>query len=577
MYQRKNPVALVIALCMLLWCYSQAGALFYAGQPQLWPSLWLGLSALVVLELLQLLFTSIASLFDWLSSYQPTGKSGTSRWAIYRDIKKDLIKNRSGPFWGRLVKGHKAVFCDYDSNAVTVAPAGSGKGTCSVVPNALAIRHSKLMPDFKGELACILKAPLEARGEKVVILNPAGLWQDQMGETASYNPLDILVDDLYRAGGLRDVPDDLREFTAQIYPEPEGKSSENHYFREGSRRLIGDVMLLLVMVEEYEATLSSVALLIEDRERLAHHFRWLAGVDLEGKPLPEGPMPIEQTRWAGEHDAADLTEFAALIRAKAKNWLKLMDTLDSRTFDSFISGAQMGLAPFAFGRLSSAMGRSTFSMDDLKSEDQVTTLFIVADASRMESFKHYIAMMQFCAFTAIKRHANKKVPCYAIMDEATNYKINGLADLLTWGRGYGLRIHLIFQDFSAFERVYGKTALETLQSETEIKQFLPGQRSPKTLEMIEKLLGDQSVMAASFSQKGANDAGGLSESTSESARALMKTNEIRQTPYGILMIRRHFPILFEPLTYAEVHPWRNIVGINPFHGKPFKKKVKLRL
>ena len=177
---------------------------------------------------------------------------------------------------------------------------------------------------------------------------------------------------------------------------------------------------------------------------------------------------------------------------------------------------------------------------------------------------------------AMKRHPAKDRPVYFILDEATNYKINGLESLLTWGRSYGIRLHLIFQDFAAFERTYGKTALDTLLSETEIKQFLPGQRSPKTLELISKqMLGEQSVIAM-----GANrsiEHLGLNETISEVGRPLATPDEIRRMKEGILFVRQYRPILFEPVSYAEIEPWRSQVGINPFHGKPFLKKVKLRL
>ncbi|VAW75388.1 hypothetical protein MNBD_GAMMA13-698 [hydrothermal vent metagenome] len=422
-------------------------------------------------------------------------------------------------------------------------------------------------------MICILKEPLEARGEIVRVLNPGGLWSEIVGEGDCYNPLDIIVDDLHRPGGLRDVADDLRELTAQILPEPGESDGENTYWREGSRRAIADAILLEAMVEEYNATLSSVALLIENREALEQNLRWVVGVDLEGDPLPEGPMPIEQTTWAKKHDPQDVTEFTLLVRARASNLLALMSGGDSKTFDSFISGAQQALSPFAFGRLAPAMRRSTFSMNDLKEGDQPTNLFIVADASRMEAYKAYIGLIQWCAMTAIKRHPDKARPVYFIMDEATNYKIHGLKSLLTWGRSYGLRLHLIFQDLSAFEDTYGKSALETLFSETEIKQFLPGQRSPKTLEIISKALGDQSVMAASLSQQDK----GLQENMSEAARPLMTADEVRRSPYGLLLVRRARPVLLEPISYAEIHPWRKQAGINPFHGKPFLKKVRLKL
>ena len=570
----SNLLSLVVLTALLGWGSYQTGPLTVNGEVQVLPAALGAFAAIGGVQLLSETLLGLAQGLEWLSSHKATGKNGTARWAGKKDIKGELTRKQTGPFWGLMAKGRKIpLFIDYASNAMTVAPAGSGKGIYTVVPAGLSIRHSKVFGDFKGELICILKEPLEARGEIVRVLNPGGLWSEIVGEGDCYNPLDIITDDLHRPGGLRDVADDLRELTAQILPEPGESDGENTYWREGSRRAIADAILLEAMVEEYNATLSSVALLIENRESLEQNLRWVVGVDLEGESLPEGPMPIEKTTWAKKHDPQDVTEFTLLVRARASNLLALMRGGDSKTFDSFISGSQQALSPFAFGRLAPAMRRSTFSMNDLKEGDQPTNLFIVADASRMEVYKAYIGLIQWCAMTAIKRHPDKARPVYFIMDEATNYKIHGLKTLLTWGRSYGLRLHLIFQDLSAFEDTYGKSALETLFSETEIKQFLPGQRSPKTLEMISKALGDQSVMAASLSRQDT----GMQENMSEAARPLMTADEVRRSPYGLLLVRRARPALLEPISYAEIHPWRKQAGINPFHGKPFLKKVRLKL
>ncbi|MEW8562588.1 MAG: type IV secretory system conjugative DNA transfer family protein [Candidatus Thiodiazotropha sp.] len=563
-----------VMLFLVFLAFQWSGPIRVGGEIQPLSVSLLGIWSLGMGALLTDMLWSVGKLLEWISLHKPTGKDGTARWAKWKDLKAEVSRKAVGPFWGLFSdRGNKPLFCDYVSNAMTIAPAGSGKGIFTVIPNIFSIAFSTVIGDFKGELLCILKAFLESLGHRVRSLNPGGLWRDIVGEGDSYNPLDIIVDDLHRPGGLRDVPDDLRELTAQILPEPAENDGENTYWREGSRRIMADAILLEVMVEEYDATLSSVALLIEDREALEHNLRWLVGIDIEGKPLPDGPMPIGQAEWARQHAPEDVAEFIQLVRARASNLLALMGGGESRTFDSFVSGAQQALAPFAFGRLAPAMRRSTFSMNELKEGDKPTNLFIVADASRPEVYKNYIGLIQWCAMTAIKRHPDKGRPVYFIMDEATNYKVHGLESLLTWGRSYGLRLHLIFQDLSAFERVYGKTALETLLSETEIKQFLPGQRSPKTLEMISKMLGDQSVMAASLSQRD----GVVHEQMSEAARPLMTPDEIRRSPYGLLLVRRAPPALIEPVSYAEIHPWRKQAGINPFHGKPFLKKVRLKM
>jgi len=89
------------------------------------------------------------------------------------------------------------------------------------------------------------------------------------------------------------------------------------------------------------------------------------------------------------------------------------------------------------------------------------------------------------------------------------------------------------------------------------------------------MLGDQSIMAANAGRagRGAN----LSENLSETGRPLMTSDELRRTHHGILFVRQCKPILFEPVSYAEIDPWKYQVGINPFHGKPYRKKTKLKL
>ncbi|MCG7861130.1 MAG: type IV secretory system conjugative DNA transfer family protein [Candidatus Thiodiazotropha endolucinida] len=572
--QRPNLLSLMIVTGLLAWGVMETRPLTVNGELQALPGLLAGLAFITGMRLVIEMLGVLARFLDWQATYQPTGKGGTARWARAKDFRSQRSRKKTGPFWG-LLAGRKRIplFIDFASNAMCVAPAGSGKGIYTVVPMGMSIRESKVFPDFKGENVCMLKPPLEKRGEIVRVLNPAGLFKEQIGESDCYNPLDIITDSLHRPGGLRDIPDDLRELTKQLLPEPEQKDGENTYWREGSRRAIADAILLEVMVEEYEATLSSVALLIEDRVALENNLRWVVGVDPEGKPLPDGPMPIESAPWASRHEIADIEAFARLFRARAGNLLALMTGAESRAFDSFITGAQQALAPYAFGRLSPVMQRSTFSMNDLKDGDRPTSLFIVTDASRSEAFKPYQGIMQWCVMTAIKRHPVKERAVYFILDEATNFVVLGLVSLLTWGRSYGLRLLIIFQDFSAYERRNGKDALETLLSETEIKLILPGQRSPKTLAMIEKILGQQSVMSASLSAH----AEGLREQVSESGRAMMMADEVRRSPYGLLLVRQLPPALITPVSYAEVHPWRKQVGINPFHGKRFLRPVKLRL
>ncbi len=554
------------------WVAWHAQPFVVGGVPQALPVLAGGIAALGAMRLLITATESTARLVEWWGSQTTTGKPGTATWATRKEILKELGKDFTGMFWGMSV-GRKSLplFIPYGSNAFTVCPNSGGKGIYSVVMAGLAITDPKLFIDYKGELACILKPALEARGERVLVLNSPRLWEDQLGSSEQLSPLDVFVDSLYRAGGLRDIPADCRELTKKILAEPAEQETDNSYFRQGGRDCVVVAIVLEVLLEGYDATLESVALMIEDRERLLHHLCWVIGLDLEGNPLPDGPMPIEASEWTENHSEQDIAKFAKWFRGKASNLHSMMTKPDARTFDSFISTSQQAVASFSFGVLSQSLGRSTFSPNDLKEGEPPTTVFIVVDASRPETYKPYIEIMQWTFFTAIKRHPDKAKAVYAILDECTNYSFD--IQLLTWARAYGLRLHLIFQDFTAFMLRNGEKAVEILWSECEIKQILPGQRSQPTLERISKALGDQGVAAAHYSDKGH----GVGETFSESARPLMTPDELRRTDYGVLFVRKQKPILFEPISYAEIDPWRKQVGINPFHGKPFLKKARLKL
>jgi len=526
-----------------------------------------------------------AKMLAWHYANQSSGLKGTAGWADWREIKRQCSRRMNGVFLGAVRhRGRlQPVVADFQSNALCIAPAGTGKGIYTVVNTILMIGHAKLIIDFKGELSCLCKPALEARGEEVVVINFADLWTDVLGQSAYFNPLMLIVDLLWAAGGLKDVSDDCQELAMQLYPEPSKGGDDNLYFRNGSRKDLTFAIIFVCLVYDREATLGEVAQFLNDRERLLTSLQMVCGeLVLQGDGDPETrkapPLAIEDAPWIGEHDALDAANFIAWFRALAAGLLNLMISADSRTFESFLAGAQQAVDRFNITtRVHEITSKSTVDLNDLKRADKIVNIFVVIDASRLEAQKQALGLIQWCAALVIKRHEAKHRPVYLISDEATNFKLQELHSLLTWGRGYGLRHFLCFQDGSAFIKVYGEECFETLLSETEIKQFLPGQRSQKILDLIVKLLGEQSVMAAGYSgnQKRFRDIGG--HDLREEARSLMTPDEIRRCDKAINIVRTARPFLTEPISFAEIAPFRRQVGINPFHGKRFLKRIKLRL
>jgi type IV secretion system protein VirD4 len=62
---------------------------------------------------------------------------------------------------------------------ITVAPAGSGKGTCAIIPALLEYDASCLVVDPKGELAAVTARQRRRMGHEIIILNPFYELQDE--------------------------------------------------------------------------------------------------------------------------------------------------------------------------------------------------------------------------------------------------------------------------------------------------------------------------------------------------------------------------------------------------------------
>ncbi|MBL4787280.1 MAG: TraM recognition domain-containing protein, partial [Cohaesibacteraceae bacterium] len=216
-------------------------------------------------------------------------------------------------------------------------------------------------------------------------------------------------------------------------------------------------------------------------------------------------MAIEDSPWIDNHDADDVSNYIKYFRGLATSVVDLLDGDDTRIYGPFLNGAQQAVERYNITTKAHKMTkRTTVRFGQLKEGDTPTTIFIIPDVSRLEAQRPVLEFLQFCMFQEIKRHPNKHALVHYIGDEANNFKIQNLDSLLTWGRGYGLRFQLYIQNYAAFRKMYGKDALAVLISETEIKLYLPNQREPETLALIEKTLGERAMIA--IGRSGNNDA-----------------------------------------------------------------------
>jgi type IV secretion system protein VirD4 len=564
---------------LAVWAYPYVEPLVWNGEIRWLAVLVVGVGVISGLSLVSTILFLLASVFELWAARTPTGLRGSAGFIqSLSELKRDLLQSRRGPYWGTY-RG-MPVFADYEATAYTLGPSGTGKSTKVVQPMVMALKgRSKVVIDFKSELTPVLAKPLRKRGEIIRVINLGELFSNKIGQASdTYNPLCLLADLFWQENGLLEIVDFVQEMALQLYPESKNGKGDDKYFRDGSRQLIAITIQLCVLIDGYKATLGDVLQLLNERQKLLKHVQWVCGRlrDANGHAL--SPMPIMDSPWADKHDDNDLLNYMHYFEAQCASICDMMEVSENKTFESFISGAQQALAPFNITSLAhQKTKKSSFRFAELKEGNKPTTVFLMLNANKANAQAPVLGLIQWAMLYELKQHPAKHRPVYLIADEATNIPWSGLGSLMTWARGFGIRLHFIFQNYSAFKQTHGEDTLKILLSEAEIVQVLSGQREPETLKMIETMLAERSVMTSNHSNQFDQGLGVNSASYSEQGRALMTADEIRRTDKSILFIRKNKPILIDLQSIAEIAPFRDQIDINPFHGKPYKKPVKLRL
>ena len=153
----------------------------------------LGLVAYCALIFVWLLLVLCYRLIRRRMLMKPTDKSGTARWANHRDIRKAKLYKRRGVLAG--LKDKRPVWVDIESSGLVLCPSGGGKTVNFVVPALCADPSSMLVPDLKCTLGPMTaKLRRKKHKHRTLCVNPGGVYQNLVGPSARYNPLQILVD-----------------------------------------------------------------------------------------------------------------------------------------------------------------------------------------------------------------------------------------------------------------------------------------------------------------------------------------------------------------------------------------------
>jgi type IV secretion system protein VirD4 len=319
-----------------------------------------------------------------------------------------------------------------------------------------------------------------------------------------------------------------------LEPEPPG-DAKNRFFRAGSRNLISLCILWLCELHRDRATLPEISRIIRD------------------------PLALEEV----------------LLECAKSEALGAQD----KYLPEFRTGAALALRAFSeAGELARVSGPSTFRWRELKTTP--TTVYICASLSEARVFGPWLKLVAECAMTEME-FSGGNIPVHFLLDEATNIGFS-VAEKMTALRGAGARIHLIFQERSEAQKVWGEHGVQTIYGEVDVEQYF-GINDPKLAEDISKRLGTVEVVKTNY-HAGANPWDAHNVTSVTERRPLMSAYELMfdMPPTDqILFIRSRKkklrPVYCQKLSYADVAEWIDMVDDNPVEGGKLRGPPTIRM
>ncbi len=418
---------------------------------------------------------------------QPGAGSSGAKWASAAIERRIAVATDPKARPCRLVAGFgtrsgRLLAADDCVSAVAFGPAGSGKTTGLIVPNALEWPGSLVMTTTKPADLQALWARRAALGP-VWLIAPGGI----PGRTTSgWSPVAYAVDE------------DAADRAAEWLVEASGMTADPkaRAWVVQARKLIKPLLLA------------------------AHH---------SGGGIDEFVRSIYDGQAAAEHVRATLRAagLEGAWREYNSTWQIHPEGQGSVLFTAY------GLAD-AYSRpaVRAATARADFHPSMLFGERPATLLIVAAESEVDRLAPLLTALIASVVHEAETRAAAGGGPLeprlLLALDEAGNvFRFPRLPHLLTTARGNGVQLLLIYHDLAQLEGMLGRSAARTVVSNAKMRILLPGVGDLDTLRYFSEILGRTTVRRVSTTTA---SAGQRSTSVGDSHEELAPLHVLQQLP-----------------------------------------------
>ncbi len=274
----------------------------------------------------------------------------------------------------------------------------------------------------------------------------------------------------------------------------------------------------------------------------------------------DGKNASDLYRWS--HSAPGTKEAVSILTSHplaTPGWAKALDAVigaDQRTRDSVWAMVANTFSPLADPKVLAAVSPlQEEEFDPLAFLALHGTLFLLGTSSGASASASLVAALIEDIIDAGRKLAalspNQRLdpPLALILDEAANYPLPSLPQLMSEGGGSGITTLAVLQSLAQARDQWGKEAASTIWDSAIVKIVLGGSANAEDLRDISHLIGDRPSQEWSQTVHGSEANRSLTSSTQW--RPILEPSEIRRLPIGLglLLLRSAPPIIM------NLSPW----------------------
>ncbi|MCI5786044.1 MAG: type IV secretory system conjugative DNA transfer family protein [Helicobacter trogontum] len=445
---------------------------------------------------------------------------GNARFANISDIRKMNLYGEKGIIIGK--HNNKLLRFGGQQFVALGAPTRSGKGVGIVIPNLLEWNESAVVQDIKQEcFDYTSKYREKVLQQEVFLFNPFSR------KTHRYNPLTYID-----MSNETTCDNELMDFANILYPIIGDETTK--FFNQHAQNLFIALCYLWK-----DLTLTDLG------QQFCEQFDIKTEFSLYGILQLSKGFRIKVIINEKEEEITDLEpsiEFLKSCDILSEITIRRLQTYQNITSDNTKSGIvgsfNAPLTAFESETLRYATQTSDFDLRDLRKKKMTIYVGITPDQLTNAKLILNIFWSQLILVNTKElpqKNKDLKYTCLLVMDEFTAPgQIQILQTSVSFIAGYNLRLLTIYQSLSQLQTPpplgYGKEGAKTLLTNHACQIFY-APREIEDAEAISKILGNTTVKQTSRSSNSSASGGSSGRSISETHRALMLPQELREMPF----------------------------------------------